>query len=308
MAADTLETLKWSVRRRLEFIEFRLFWDGRVNRPAVAEEFGISSQQASADLALYQELAPANLTYDAAIRAYVRTPGFKPVLSIGSADRHLLQMVAIHRGWMTRQETWFDGTPLYDVVSLPRRPTDPLILLGLIDAIRGRREIGIEYQSMTGTTQTPRQVAPHALAHSAGRWYVRAWSREHNDFRDYNLNRIKNIVSSVASDIDYSFDYEWHQYIDMIIAPNPKLPENRQEAVANEYNMTEGRLVLPVRLSLSFYLMSEHNMDVEEGKLRPEKQQIVLVNKNEVEQARAMTHEMARQALNRAVATKIDKA
>lgn len=26
------ETLRWSAERRLEFIEYHLFWDGRINR------------------------------------------------------------------------------------------------------------------------------------------------------------------------------------------------------------------------------------------------------------------------------------
>lgn len=37
--------LRWGVAQRLEFIEFRLFWEGRVNRSDLMEQFGLSVNQ-----------------------------------------------------------------------------------------------------------------------------------------------------------------------------------------------------------------------------------------------------------------------
>jgi hypothetical protein len=56
--------LRWGVEQRLEFIEFRLFWEGHVNRSDVMEKFGLSVNQASSDLNRYIGLAPATMTYD----------------------------------------------------------------------------------------------------------------------------------------------------------------------------------------------------------------------------------------------------
>jgi hypothetical protein len=306
MTTEMTETLKWGVKRRLEFVDFRLFWEGRVNRPDLAKVFGISVQQASADIQLYQQIAPGNTDYDAGLKTYVRLPTFRAFFLGRSADRHLLRMVALKNGWMTKDETWFNDLPPYEVVALPRRNTDPDILLQVLDAIRLKQEITIEYQSMTGTPHGARKIAPHALAHSAGRWYVRAWSRDHNDFRDYHLSRIGHVLKAEEIQADFSLDYEWHQQIDLVIIPNPELNPARQQAVAAEYNMTDNTLVMPVRLSLSFYLLSEYNMDVMPDRLSPEKQQIVLKNKEQVIQARESAREMAKQALVRSQRTKID--
>ena len=60
----TAAALKWGVERRLEFVEFRLFWEGSINRADLVEFFGVSVPQASKDLALYQERAPGNMDYD----------------------------------------------------------------------------------------------------------------------------------------------------------------------------------------------------------------------------------------------------
>ena len=153
---------------------------------------------------------------------------------------------------------------------------------------------------MTGSVQPSRTIAPHALAYSAGRWYVRSWSRDRNDFRDYNLNRIKLVGESRPSSVDSALDFEWMLTMNLVIVPNPALSHERRTAVAAEHGMTDGRLVWPCRLSLSFYLMSEHNLDVKPDVLKPEKQQIVLQNRDEVIQARASARQMSVEALRRA--------
>ena len=170
----------------------------------------------------------------------------------------------------------------------------------MLDAIRNGLEIDIEYASLTGSVEPSRAIAPHALSHSAGRWYVRSWSREHNDFRDYNLSRIGAATGQRSTSTNPKLDFEWVHMINLVIVPNPKLSTERQAAVAAEYAMTGGRLTLPCRLSLSFYLMSEYNLDVEPGVLKPEKQQIILQNRDEVTQARALARKMSIEALTRA--------
>jgi hypothetical protein len=213
----------------------------------------------------------------------------------------LLQLVAIENRWMRPEDTWFDAIPPVELITLGRRPTDSTVLLRVLDAVRKRQEIDISYASLTGSVQPSRTIAPHALAHSAGRWYVRSWSKDHNDFRDYNLNRIATVGDHRPSTIDTALDFEWVHQFNLDIRPNPKLSPERQVAVAAEHGMTDGRLLRPCRLSLSFYLMSEYNLDVEPGILKPEKQQIVLQNRDEVTQARALSRQMSIEALARAL-------
>ena len=74
--AEAATVLKWGVERRLEFIEFRLFWEGSINRAALVETFGVSVPQASKDLALYQERAPGNMEYDTRAKRYVAAERF----------------------------------------------------------------------------------------------------------------------------------------------------------------------------------------------------------------------------------------
>ena len=235
MENDGEQRLRWGVRRRLEFIDFRLFWNGRFNRRDMSETFGISAQQASVDIRQYEKMAPNNLAYDRATKAYKRTEYFELAFIGETINRYLLQLVAIENQWMRTEDTWFDIIPPLDMTTLDSRPADPTVLLSVLDAVRNRLEIDIEYSSLTGSTQPSRTIAPHSLAHSAGRWYVRSWSRDHNNFRDYSLNRISVVTDSRPSSVDPALDFEWVHKINLVIVPNPDLSDERQVAVRAEY-------------------------------------------------------------------------
>ncbi|WP_367348466.1 WYL domain-containing protein [Sphingobium yanoikuyae] len=300
---QSLASPRWSVRRRLEFIEFRLFWSGRLNRSDLTEMFGISAPQGSADIKDYERLAPENIAYDATLKAFVRTPAFAPIFIGAFTEHYLLQIVAIAGGWMRMEDTWFDAMPRVEVATLKRQPTDTAILLRVLAAIEGRKEIDISYLSLTGSSSEARTIAPHAFAYAAGKWYVRSWAREHNDFRDYVLGRIVAVADERPCPIDPALDFEWAHMINLEVIPNVALPAERREAIAREYRMVDHKLLVPCRLSLSFYLMSELNLDVAPDILSPFKQQLQLTNRVEVEQARGVARELTNQALRRGPAT-----
>ena len=79
--SEDAAALKWGVERRLEFIEFRLFWEGGVNRSDIIEMFGVSVPQASKDLTLYQERAPGTLSMTRAPSGMLLAPGFRRYFS-----------------------------------------------------------------------------------------------------------------------------------------------------------------------------------------------------------------------------------
>src|SRR4051794_15969063 len=96
----------WSVERRLQFIEFRLYWEGRINRGDLIDYFGISAPQASADLALYQERAGDALQYDRREKAYVAAPNFTPQLTPPNARLYLANLRLISDDVLREDELW----------------------------------------------------------------------------------------------------------------------------------------------------------------------------------------------------------
>ncbi len=101
---DRREELRWGIERRLEFADFRLFWEGRINRGDLTDYFGISTPQASADIARYQELAPDNITYNTRAKCYVAAAEFRPVFEVGDSDRYLAPLRSIANGTIKREE------------------------------------------------------------------------------------------------------------------------------------------------------------------------------------------------------------
>ncbi|GAJ96066.1 hypothetical protein RRH01S_16_00160 [Rhizobium rhizogenes NBRC 13257] len=81
--------------------------------------------------------------------------------------------------------------------------------------------------------------------------------------------------------------------------PNPELDKLKQAAVASEYDMTNEELRVPSRLSAAFYIINEHNLDVEVGVLKPEKQQLVLKNLDEVVQTREVVRRLSVEKLRK---------
>ena len=111
--------LKWGVERRLEFIEFRLFWEGGVNRADLIDMFGVSVPQASKDLTLYQERAPQNAVYDKSAKRYVAGAGFTPVFLDPDPDAYLLRLRSFAEGFAEAGANWLGAAPSADVACWP---------------------------------------------------------------------------------------------------------------------------------------------------------------------------------------------
>ena len=98
--------LRWSVEQRFEFIEFRLYWQGRVNRSDLIKKFQVSVNQASGDLTRYSDLAPKNMTYNVRVRSFERALGFNPCFFKPDTDRYLASLRAIGPGLIRQDESW----------------------------------------------------------------------------------------------------------------------------------------------------------------------------------------------------------
>src|SRR5688572_28545179 len=109
-------SVRWGVAQRFEFIEWRAYWDGRLNRGDLEREFEISTPQASVDLRNYQEAAPGNIEYDSSEKDYVATENFHPRFLVLSPERYLRQLHGIRIGALDVNVTWFDKLPPVDVI------------------------------------------------------------------------------------------------------------------------------------------------------------------------------------------------
>lgn len=282
---DGREELRWGIERRLEFIDFRLFWEGRINRSDLTDQFGISTPQASADLARYQELAPANLTYDASLKRYMATPGFRSAFEVEDSDRYLAQLRSIASGTFRPEEAWLDEPPEYRVVPAPGRSVDTRTLKAVLSAMRERQALRIRYQSLSKPEPQWRWITPHALGFDGFRWHARAFCHNDETFKDFVFARILEVGESKPHAIDPAADRAWSESITVMIAPHPRLSEGQRRAIELDYGMQEGERAIEVPRAFLYYFLKRLGLDGEPARKRPQDQHIVLVNRKEVRKA-----------------------
>ncbi|WP_454918541.1 helix-turn-helix transcriptional regulator [Xanthobacter sediminis] len=275
------EKRPWTQSRRFEFIEWKLFWEGGLNRSDLESAFEISTPQASVDLRRYREIGGSNLEYDGTGRTFRPTPNMKPSFLKVSADRLLLQLRALLSGALPRREVWFRDLPRTDIAPDIVRHVDADCLRRILDAIRAKRCVEVRYQSLTNSRT--RLIAPHALAYDGYRWHVRAWACDRDDFRDFVLTRIDRIKPGPAADFDPVDDLEWENFAKLDLRPHPGLTNEQSLAIQRDYAMKDGRREIDVRLSMAYYFIMRMNLDLSD--LPPARAQICLSNIDEVRKA-----------------------
>jgi hypothetical protein len=275
--------IRWGLAQRFEFLEWRAYWVGRVNRKDLEDEFQISTPQASVDLRNYQEAAPGNIEYDATEKTYVATDNFRPVFLKLSPERFLLQIQALTTGDLRKEDTWFDRVPPADVTPTIVRGPQAYNLRRVIRAIETRGSISINYQSLTHTGV--REIWPHALAHDGYRWHARALSVEHGEFRDYVLGRMLSVSQVSPCDADPSDDVEWHNKITLRLVAHPGLNPNQKSAIEHDYRFEKGELAIEMRLALAYYFIMRNNLDLRLGEIPPNRAQLFLQNFDEFKAA-----------------------
>lgn len=282
--------MSWNLKRRLEFIEFRLAWEGRINRKDLVERFQMSPPLATSDLERYAREAPGNIRYDGVLKTFLRAEGFRPRFIAGQGNRYLLQLQALQLGWLDRDQTFFEHIPSLDVATIRRRAVPDEIMMTITDAIRGKARLAIRYWTTSGKPVSTRIVSPHALGAGAGRWHMRAWNEDNGDFRDFNLSRIESAEIVDGPPIDPKFDFEWNMVGTMRIRANPELAEPEQAAIRRDYEFKGDVLEVPCRLALMFYLHVEFGLD----KSRiSHAQQLVLENKAELDELQVAAKKMS---------------
>jgi len=272
--------LRWGVERRLEFIEFRLFWEGHVNRGDLMDVFGVSVNQASTDLNRYIGMAPDNMVYDKSARAYIRGAKFEPLFLKPDASRYLAELQSVADGILDREDSWIADLPPYAAAPTPVRGVNPATLRSVVGAIRRSEAIEIRYQSLSRPEPRWRWIAPHAIEFDGFRWHTRAFCLTDRSFKDFLLSRIIETRGTKPSEIGADGDADWNEQVVLEIGPHPDLSDTQQKVIALDYGMRGGKAKIKVRRALLYYTLKRLGLDTDPAARKPQDQQIVLLNRD----------------------------
>lgn len=274
-------TIPWSTRKRLQYLEFKLYWEGRVNRGDLTAEFGISIPQASVDFTKYQEMAPNNISYNSSAKYYEPTGSFSPIFIELSADAYFSTILC-----SPTESIAICGSDYVAAVPNPSRIIDLDVLRTLVQSIKNTLVVSVDYRSFNNPLPgNTRLISPHAFGTDGSRWHVRAYCHESNSFKDFVLGRIASAVMASESDVDINSDRKWFNYTEVVIGPNPKLNDAQKNIVAMDYGMTDFELKFKCRIALLYYLMKKLGIDRNGSDRAGEEQQIVAVNFDEIQAA-----------------------
>ena len=275
---------RWDLLLRYRLIEVIALWEGRLTTNHLCNSFGIGRQQASKDINNYlNDIAPGNLHYDKQLKGYTPSPKFQPVLTSGKADEYLH---ILSRNQDISHS--FEGLNLQmantELMPIPQRHINPVILRTLVRAAREEKRIELGYTSLSTPSVEERIIEPHTLVFTGLRWHVRAYCEKNRDFRDFVLSRFRGqpeILDKAL--VSAAEDKQWHQTITINIKPDPRLSTEQRKIIADDYGMKRGLLKVPTRAALVEYVLQALNLDPRKIEPKPEAQQIVISNLSEIE-------------------------
>ena len=300
---------KWNQLRRLEFIDFRLGIDGKINRKDLVQFFSISVPQASLDLSKYHSMLldsdppRKNLVYDRHLKVYLRTDDFRPLFpDVCSAESYLNDLLLASRGELVDSRNFFGFVPTVGIACFnpPRRRIKSEVLYNILEAIRTKRAVHITYMSLSENGPVDRLVAPHGLAYDGMRWHVRAYCYDVHQFRDYVLSRIVQFavprtpapndrypdpIGNGFKEVGTSSrdDKDWNEHVELVLRANPDLPESARRAVEYDYGMKkDGCISYSCRRALLFYALFYLRLTPDDECLPAAERQLVLDNKEEI--------------------------
>lgn len=228
-----------------DYIEFALhkaFFEGRVTRKDLIERFGIKESKATKIFALISKEQPGHIRYHPRSRGYVPSEDYRIKSKYHFGDYlHIVGRPAfIHRLEMVNSGVDMDKFRIIQ------------------EAIKYGFAIEFDYLSLNTPDPTKRIVYPHSLISSGYRWHIRGWEEASEEFKDFNLPRMRGEVVEVKIHNSLSHienDKDWNEYKTFFLIPNPQLSSEQKKIIEIDYQMTNGVLSVSCKKALFLYTL-----------------------------------------------------
>lgn len=235
-----------AILKRLQWVEGQLSWIGEFNRKDLVVRFAISTQQASADIALYKEFAPNNMEFDYRSKVFFLSESFAPLF-----DHEPIE-------WL-QQEQHSEANNLLglvDITGIPQK-MDPTIFRTLNRCRKYETPVQVEIGTFSSSEKRKDLICPHSIVVTPLRWHVRAWSGQRQKFIDLPISRILNAEADANKHwVAKEADREWLTEIPIILAPAKHLKPKQKNMIHSVYGMTDGMVEIPTKVCLIYYTLA----------------------------------------------------
>ena len=218
--------------------------------------FSISRQAASKTFKRYISLYPQAIIYDDTVKGFVPDSAF----SYHHSNQNFIEYQRLTNN-NTQHSPYESLTNIIEVQG-PTRDPNPQLAQPILRAIAEKTAIDIGYTSLATPEYKDRIIEPHSLIFDGLRWHVRAYCRKNQGFRDFVLSRFNGeVIDEGKATNDITLDQQWNHIIDIEIMPDPRLSSIQQQVIARDYQMEQGKCIMPTRAPLINYFLKRLNLD-----------------------------------------------
>ncbi|NYZ11604.1 hypothetical protein HL658_03510 [Azospirillum sp. RWY-5-1] len=298
-AAFQQKVRKWEIRKRLEFIEFLLFWEERLALDDIRRYFSVSAPQAANDVRLYEEVTARFDSGRVVGNVQPRKKGdwvqatadFVPRLIEPDFDDYMSFYDGRWRAtWKPRTvadpggDSGFDRRPVSRIVrvtTIERRGVDAEVVRKLLSAIKEKTSLEVEYLSPDYDRPKLITITPRFLGHDGFRWHVRAFRHQEGGWRDIVLERIckagkphrEKKASGVTEDQE-------DRTVSIAVTPHAGLAEHQKQNIAAQYpGMADGIWVGQMKRSFVSYFLKRYQIEEDSIRKSAHQQPLALVDR-----------------------------
>ncbi|EOX3829319.1 WYL domain-containing protein [Vibrio parahaemolyticus] len=246
---------------RLAFIDFKVRFEGSINRSDISKEFGVSETISSKDISLYRKLTGGtNLVPNRT--NIIQLDTYKPLIDIKAHNALDMLFEGFCRNRLEEQQS--------ENYMRACHPCDlnPDQVSTVTRAIYQKTRISIRYVSANSNKRTERILEPIGAYYDGLNWVFRALDissdSEKQIYKSFHFSRIIGVApldkKSTASIIK---DTKWNAIVPMQLELHPELSELEKEAYRKDFGMgeSENELIVANSLVISWSLIERWHID-----------------------------------------------
>ncbi|MGR5048844.1 WYL domain-containing protein [Photobacterium damselae] len=259
---------------RLAYIDFKLYFTGRVTRSDLKDAFGIAEAAASRVLTEYSKRRPNNKTQKT--NTIIRDT-FEPLIDIDGE----LALGMLANGFNSNKIFGVTELSYEKIGKIPNQLNTSEVAM-ITRAIAGNYAISCKYLSENSTNHERRTLIPLAIMYDGTSWMFRAFDRsepETNKFKNFHFARVRNVDEEHEIKESRQHDHEaltqdklWNLRLPLILKLHPSLSEKDKRKVRTDFGMANDKeeLIVTERAAFRWIVEKKWYIDARSNEMKLE--------------------------------------
>lgn len=269
--------------QRLKQLELILQWEGGIGNARLRQLFNLSSIRASQWLKEFKDMHPRWVEWDSVSRTHVASAEFYRNKTKLSTNTDSLSQYLSVTGLPSANKAESSNVVVSAFQEIVN--TDSMVFSTLTNAAKVASGVEIIYRSMGNTTPHICTIFPHSIVLAGKRWHVRAFSEEHQQFRDFAIGRISKANRlKLPSKVNRNDDKAWMSEVNIRLTAHPELSVEQESIIRFEYFANTSARVVTCRGALVHYFIQDAHAATDVKTQRPPEYLLAVQNIEEVSQ------------------------